>query len=167
MNSFHACFSPSLALTIVYQWPCQHPRALLRLLPTPERVPGYGRQTGRGPLKITPSASGDMSPSVVSRLAPSPRMLAFHSPGEPLGRRVDPRSALALLFSSPHSSRSHGRSSGAADAKQPQCQRGSHRRLAAIPSAGDRRRSLSCRRLPLSGTGDAWPTMTPTTHATH
>jgi hypothetical protein len=26
---------------------------------------------------------------------------------------------------------------------------------------------LSCRRLPLSGTGDAWPTMTPTTHATH
>src|SRR6478735_7911619 len=54
MNSFHACFSPNLALTIVYQWPCQHPRALLRLLPTPERVPGYGHQTGRGPLKITP-----------------------------------------------------------------------------------------------------------------
>src|SRR6478672_4289574 len=67
MNSFHACFSPNLALTIVYQWPCQHPRALLRLLPTPERVPGYGRQTGRGPLKITPSAGGDMSPFLWSR----------------------------------------------------------------------------------------------------
>jgi hypothetical protein len=167
MNSFHACFSPSLALTIVYQWPCQHPRALSRLPSTLERVPGYGRQTGRGPLKITPSAGGDTCRLLWSRgwhlLLECPR----NSPGEPLGRRVDPRSALALLFSSPHSSRSHGRSSGAADAKQPQCQRGSHRRLAAIPSAGDRRRSLSCRRLPLSGTGEAWPTMTPTTHATH
>src|SRR6478609_7683342 len=71
-----------------------------------------------------------LSPSVISRLAPSPRMLAFHSPGEPLGRRVDPRSALALLFSSPHSSRSHGRSSGADDAKNPQC-----RRDGASPSA--------------------------------
>ena len=67
MNSFHACFSPNLALTIVYQWPCQHSRALLRLLPTPERVPGYGRQTGRGPLKITPSAGGDLSPFLWSR----------------------------------------------------------------------------------------------------